>query len=236
MPKFTPYPLLSDRHKRRVDANMKHFISVAHQKNHQESKFRLVESDTDELSNLILHEENQVKTDNDKSNPVNPQINRLKINSLLEFTNFFTENSSELQSDNNCSIAESNCLNCSDVEDSNNLRNRLVNWAVTRDIELVDINSLLSILSEFHPEDNLPKDARTLLKTPRKTVVFEMRPGEYAHFSLKFSLLEYLDNQKPAVVNHIDLQVGIDGMPILMNCTKSFWPIMGRVLHSKDVF
>lgn len=72
----------------------------------------------------------------------------------------------------------------------------LANWAVTHNINHLALSSLLDILRINNPE--LPKDPRTLLKTPRHTgsQIKIVEPGFYYHFGLtrclENLLVEYL--------------------------------------------
>lgn len=54
-------------------------------------------------------------------------------------------------------------------------------------------NSILSLLRTHSCFENLPKDTRTLLNTPRKKVtLFKVEPGEYVHFDLETEIIEVL--------------------------------------------
>lgn len=63
-----------------------------------------------------------------------------------------------------------------EADESDNLFNSLSNWAVSYNISLAALSSLLSILHSFIP--NLPKDARTLLRTQRHVELLKISGGE----------------------------------------------------------
>lgn len=56
------------------------------------------------------------------------------------------------------------------------------------------MTELLKILRNQGHED-LSKDARTLLKTPRKICITVCEPGEYFHYGLQTGLCDILANR-----------------------------------------
>lgn len=74
--------------------------------------------------------------------------------------------------------------------------------------------------------NNLPKDTRTLLKTPTTTLIKSIHGGEYHHLGLnreiKSLLLSGID-----IPLTLELTVGIDGLPLTINPPSQLWPMLG---------
>lgn len=95
--------------------------------------------------------------------------------------------------DSSCGINENDNVPSFEEYDSSESKNsevdhrpmlaRLGKWAVKFQIPHNAVNSLLDILHDYHP--NIPKDARTLLKTPRHYDVKEISGGSYYHFGIE---------------------------------------------------
>lgn len=93
------------------------------------------------------------------------------------------------------------------------------------------INVLMEIVrhaphSQFK---TLPKDARALLKTPKKTAeIVELSGGSYYHFGLLNTLEVLLLHYKSMSlkVSEINLLINIDGLPLSRLSPSSFWPIL----------
>lgn len=127
---------------------------------------------------------------------------------------------------------------------SANRVNQIQNWAVNNGVTQVATNQLLSLLRVWLPSDGFPKDARTLLKTPRQIDVIERAGGEYYYFGVTnrlrncfkigmVSFEQYLSKFKS--INHlITIKVGIDGVPISKSSNLQFWPILFSVDQCKD--
>lgn len=109
---------------------------------------------------------------------------------------------------------------------------RLRKWALQYSINHTALNALLVLLKETQDE-KLPKDARSLLHTPRSTYVKEMEPGFYFHFGVRNglervlsvykSMLSKLSSEEP-----LALMVGVDGVPLSHSSKSQFWPILGK--------
>jgi hypothetical protein len=87
------------------------------------------------------------------------------------------------------------------------------------------------ILTYLHHnyDSSLPKDIRTLLKTPRHHKVFIIQPGLYIHCGIKKSLnvllLKYNWNNNEPVL----LDIFIDGLQIARSSKRGLWVILGRI-------
>ncbi|XP_011694046.1 PREDICTED: uncharacterized protein LOC105453623 [Wasmannia auropunctata] len=113
----------------------------------------------------------------------------------------------------------------------NELLRDLRNWCFEFKIKHNAINALMEILrhaphSQFK---TLPKDARTLLKTPKKTAeIVALSGGSYYHFGLSSTLEVLLLHYKSMSlkVSEINLLINIDGLPLSRSSPSSFWPIL----------
>lgn len=161
-----------------------------------------------------------------------------------------------LDSDNNNNICENNDRDVKFDSDSNNYyknteyfinpqlnvdkksevcANFLKKWTVENNITRSNVNYLLQFLNQMLPD--LPLNYKTLLKTPRKSEIIEIPPGQYIHIGITQSLLHFLQktNKRFKVLT---VDVDVDGLPIFENCKeKGFWVILGRIQEiDKSVF
>lgn len=127
--------------------------------------------------------------------------------------------------------------------ESNNIQNDSCNdlsfllffWCMQFSISNNALSALLVILQKFHPD--LPKDSRTFKKTPRNTKVETMNEGSYYHFGLKDTLTQFLKHHASTFIGNIlNIDIGIDGLPIFKSSKSQFWPILGNVFGYPDVF
>lgn len=108
-------------------------------------------------------------------------------------------------------------------QDPNEVKNFLATWSVRHNSSHRSINELLVFFKKYFPE--LPKDARTLLKTPKVNCIIDMEPGEYVHIGLKRGLDRVLDHQS-ILPTEITLTFNIDGLPLSRSSSSCFWPIL----------
>ena len=111
--------------------------------------------------------------------------------------------------------------------DNENFDVILADWAIKHNIPHIAINRLLSILQKRVP-NNLPIDARSLLKTCKKVVTKEIEAGHYYHFGLKNSILnlvQFIDI--PSINNNIiQININIDGLPVTKSTNSQVYPIL----------
>jgi hypothetical protein len=115
---------------------------------------------------------------------------------------------------------------CSPVE-SARLREDLRKWSVKHGVSHVAVSSLLCIL-RTHKCFNLPRDARTLLHTPRTVEIDDVASGSYAHLGIEYNLRKLL-TKLTQVEDTIHLMIGIDGIPLFHSSSKEFWPILASI-------
>lgn len=109
----------------------------------------------------------------------------------------------------------------------------LANWAKTSRVHLVHLTSLLKLL-EKHGLKDIPKDARTLLRTPRRTEIVPMGDGRFWYDGIAKNLISSLEPLEP-LPNKIELLVNIDGISPFKSTGKQFWPISFKIFRCKFI-
>lgn len=129
-----------------------------------------------------------------------------------------------------CEESENLTNRISDCEESENLTNRLSNWALTYGISHVALTALLVILTVYHSD--LPRDARTLLRTKTVYSVKTIRNGLYYYFGIVEALGKSLSQWKDNLVDGccLQLQINIDGLPLFKSSSIQLWPILGLLV------
>ncbi|XP_058128660.1 uncharacterized protein LOC131292916 [Anopheles ziemanni] len=95
------------------------------------------------------------------------------------------------------------------------------------------LNLLLAILRKFgHPD--LPKDARTLVRTPKVAhEIQKVTGGKFWYQGIEVALKNYFNGGIPEATN-FKLQICIDGLPLFKSSSTQFWPILVKVEELKD--
>ncbi|XP_029676799.1 uncharacterized protein LOC115243742 [Formica exsecta] len=122
----------------------------------------------------------------------------------------------------------------SDNEDVESFSPDLREWALCNNISHKAISELLHLLLKYIPNCFLPKDARTLLHTPRTTNCVNIAGGEYLHFGLlnvlNLLMEKYIDAK--LAVDSITLSMNVDGLPISRSSSYCLW----LILISDEIF
>uniref|UniRef100_A0A6P7GTY7 Uncharacterized protein LOC114342249 n=1 Tax=Diabrotica virgifera virgifera TaxID=50390 RepID=A0A6P7GTY7_DIAVI len=109
------------------------------------------------------------------------------------------------------------------------IRQFLPGWATKNQIcQNPALNTLLSGLTECGIP-NLPKDSRTLLKTPKSVAVQKMGVGDFWYNGLKNCLSnieKYVEN-----INALKLDFEIEGLPLFNSSSHQFWPILVKIAN-----
>ncbi|XP_073841375.1 uncharacterized protein [Musca autumnalis] len=111
---------------------------------------------------------------------------------------------------------------------------KLCQWSIRNYISNNALNELLGILRENGI--NVPKDCRTLKKTPNDVIVRSMGNGFYSHYGFKDCLTDFLIANSTYASNLIEIDINIDGLPLCKSSTKQVWPILGNVPTYPEVF
>jgi hypothetical protein len=132
-----------------------------------------------------------------------------------------------------------------DVSSELDIRDKLANWSVKHNVTQVATTELLHILGKDSDFD-LPKDARTLLKTPRTAEIVAIGDGQFVYFGIigqvrnkiasgfRITKGQFFKSRQSQFGNFVSISVGIDGLPISRSSNKQFWPIIGKVDQSVD--
>jgi len=110
-----------------------------------------------------------------------------------------------------------------DDETCTGVARQLAEWMAVDNIKSSSVNKLLKILSPHFPQ--LPLDSRTLTKTPLHHDIVEISGGQYCHIGLKVVLLHFV-RRYSVVVDCLELQINVDGVPLFRSSNTSLWPIL----------
>lgn len=112
----------------------------------------------------------------------------------------------------------------SDEETAPDLGEEMASWATRNSCKRSTVNELLDILRR--QGHRLPKDARTLLKTPKKVGTVEKCGGTYAYFGLASGIMKVLSQNPAFGENDVGLSINIDGIPLFKSSNMQMWPIL----------
>ena len=123
-----------------------------------------------------------------------------------------------------------------DVDGASELRNFLANFVTNKNLSGSAGNYLLKGLKALkhqnHQFDGLPRDIRTLRKTPRKVVVEHICGGTYFHFGLEkgiASRLSELLNRKVLFSSLLEILINADGLPLFKSTRQEFWVLLALI-------
>ena len=108
------------------------------------------------------------------------------------------------------------------------LNNRLAALAVKHNMSREAVGDLSELLRSLG--HNVSKDARTILKTPRK----KLQSDCFVHLGLIKNLMRKLKFGLRNNVRYFELQVNIDGTPIFNSSSMQLWPILCRISNGID--
>ena len=113
-------------------------------------------------------------------------------------------------------------------------------WARNSNIPYVKIDSLLKVLKPYHPE--LPASHKTLFKLNIEKI-FKVEKFNPSNFDDGEFMYCGIENQLQIIVNRalhkdniLNLQFGIDGLPLYKSSSKEFWPILGKIHRKENVY
>lgn len=111
----------------------------------------------------------------------------------------------------------------SENQSDEDFQHSLKEWAVKHRITKMALNDLLSILitAGFC---YLPKDSRTLMKTPTHVEICNLSSGQMWYRGISFSLFQIFQNLRNDISIYLDFN--FDGVPLFDSSSKCFWPII----------
>lgn len=214
-----------------------------------------VENSRDEKSNLLygpsadkVLDEYSYGVKNIDSNEQNVNIENNNVDFInnsvennVDFTNNSVENNNlDFINDIGSEDFLTENINKKDICDNNyaNINDLIAVWAVEEHIPHVSLTKLLKILKIHRCHKDYPSDARTLLQTPRSTIIKNVEKGVYHHFGLKKSLMQFLNLNKNFVLNENEIKIciNVDGLPLSKSSNSQLWPILGSVYKTNNVF
>ena len=123
----------------------------------------------------------------------------------------------------------------SDDENDMPIGNAIAEWATKYQISIVALSSLLLILRLY--KLNVPKDPRTLLKTPSNYSVEHVAGGDYFYYGIKkgiLSLLKQFSDSFP-LAPILNLRINVDGLLLFKSSKLQLWPILGLIKELKQL-
>ena len=134
------------------------------------------------------------------------------------------------------SDSESDCVSCSDVEEQEPIQEKLATWSTKNRLTKSSLDGLPGILrSEKLP---LPKDARTLLQTPKSVGSEDKYGGKCIYYGLENGISKILSQASAVVLSKlkkIELNINIDGVPLFKSSGMEFgqfFVVLEMLLHS----
>ncbi|EFN84695.1 hypothetical protein EAI_00175, partial [Harpegnathos saltator] len=118
------------------------------------------------------------------------------------------------------------------------LKTFLSQWAIEEHISQSSLRSLLQGIKQYTCENcslNIPFDPRTLLHTPRSSNVEICAGGQYFHFGLRKGILSIIPSLSRNITE-TKISINVDGLPLSKSSQRQFWPILGSVAESKEVY
>ncbi|KAF0722100.1 Uncharacterized protein FWK35_00032924, partial [Aphis craccivora] len=97
-------------------------------------------------------------------------------------------------------------------------------------------NSLLQLLKSEGLD--VPKDIRTLMKTPKLHDIVDISGGYYIHLGLRNMLLPILikNNAQIYIKSHVlEIGINIDGLPVSKSSKSQIWPALISILNFKEL-
>jgi hypothetical protein len=95
-------------------------------------------------------------------------------------------------------------------------------------------NALRALLAILKPWiEFLPLSPKTLMKTGKVEGVKEIPGGQYYHFGIANQLATLVERD-PSLSQSSTLyvQINVDGIPLFKSTNGTFWPILGKLLHT----
>lgn len=107
-----------------------------------------------------------------------------------------------------------------------NFETKIRDWANMYRISKRSLDDLLAILAASGI-DSLPKNHRTLQKTPKNTVIIDVGGGHLWYNGLEKCLKQIFINLDRNIA--LNLNFNIDGLPLYKSSTINFYPILAAI-------
>ncbi|KAL7296889.1 hypothetical protein TKK_0010279 [Trichogramma kaykai] len=243
MSRRKPFHLLSERSKRRRIAQevQEEMLEFESDSSDSDSSYSLTDNSETQINSTVQVPREKLSTNDmpqkSDDNDFEKFLDHLEIESDGDI-NYFSDSSnfsdSELFSECDDEMIESS--DNDDGDDNNpvpyDLKSALKSWQIEHFINRGAMNKLLCLLREAGHKD-LPKDARTLQRTKRKTLINQCDPGEYYHYGLEKALKDKISKETDP---NIKVKLNIDGLPISKSTKRTLWPIQGCIAGEHEPF
>ncbi|XP_058820705.1 uncharacterized protein LOC131682907 isoform X3 [Topomyia yanbarensis] len=102
-------------------------------------------------------------------------------------------------------------------------------WALKTNQSHESINLIMDIIRRKTDGKQLPRSARTLLKTSRNATasIVDIQGGQYWYNGLRNCLVDFFRNLEHPLC--ISININIDGIPIYKSSKSQFWPILFNI-------
>lgn len=113
-------------------------------------------------------------------------------------------------------------------------RKHMVQWAFQHNIPQVALKGLFTIINNYLGQPVMPKDPRTLLKTPQIVHISTIGVNQYYwHYGLQICLENLFSNvSKPLTIS---LNINMDGLPVYKSARDELWPILFNITEFPKV-
>lgn len=115
--------------------------------------------------------------------------------------------------------------NCCD-DKASDVSNKLIEWAMHHHITKAATSDLLKILN-YAGLTFLPKDSRTLLKTPVHVPITNLSNGQLWYNGIENCLTNIFRGLDRNI--SVTLDFNFDGLPIYKSSNEQFWPILSSM-------
>lgn len=132
---------------------------------------------------------------------------------------------------NNCAARVH--VNHEELEKVDLFQDQLATLFTDNNISHVQGNNILALLRTHHCFLYLPKDVRTLLHTPTKSVkLFRVEPGEYLHLGFEPALINCLrSTSSSSISRNLQVDFNTDGATLDKSGNIVLWPIQCKIAN-----
>ncbi|XP_054746268.1 uncharacterized protein LOC129250688 [Anastrepha obliqua] len=105
-------------------------------------------------------------------------------------------------------------------------------WMVKHKIRRAAVNDMLVLCKKSGL--NVPISTSGLFEK-QAICTRQVKPGEYFHYGLEQGIKKCLQLEVPLGQNILELDIGIDGLPLYKSSSNSLWPILGSVANHTNM-
>ncbi|XP_036329668.1 uncharacterized protein LOC118741800 [Rhagoletis pomonella] len=109
---------------------------------------------------------------------------------------------------------------------------KLADWAIKYKIAHSAVSELL-VLLRSEGKTELPKDARTLLHTPRNVVIQTMGSGSFWYYGIENCLRNAFRDINQTI--QVLLNFNVDGLPLFRSSKFQFWPVLIDIANMHEI-